>query len=154
MTIIRQISEKEVPMSMLRHADPSEKCIELYLHGSKCFGAFVEDSLVGVCVTNSNGADVWEIYNIVVIPEKQKQGFGKKLLEFVINYFEEIGAKSLELGTGTFGYQLLFYQRYGFRVDNVRKNFFVDNYSEPIYEEGVQLKDMLRLSIKYDRPST
>ena len=141
-------------MSMLLHADPSEKCIEQYLHRSKCFGAFVEDSLVGVCVTNSNEADEWEIFNIVVIPEKQKLGLGKELLQFVIKYFEEIGAKSLELGTGTFGYQLLFYQRLGFRVENIRKNFFIDNYSDPIFEDGLQLKDMLRLSIKFDRPST
>ncbi|WP_035235287.1 GNAT family N-acetyltransferase [Desulfobacter vibrioformis] len=154
MITIRQISEKEVPMSMLLHADPSEKCIDKYLPGSKCFGAFVENALVGVCVTNLNDADAWEIYNIVVIPEKQKQGFGKKLLEFVINYFEEIGAKSLELGTGTFGYQLLFYQRFGFRVESIRKNFFVDNYFEPIYEEGIQLKDMLRLSLKFNWPGT
>ena len=79
---------------------------------------------------------------------------GKKLLEFVINYFKEIGAKSLELGTGTFGYQLLFYQRFGFRVESIRKNFFVDNHSEPICEEGIQLKDMLRLSLKFNWPST
>ncbi|MBN2344309.1 MAG: GNAT family N-acetyltransferase [Deltaproteobacteria bacterium] len=154
MTVIRQISEKEVPMNMLLHADPSEKCIDRYLPGSKCFGVFVEDELVGVCVANLNDDDIWEIFNIVVIPEKQKQGFGKKLLEFVINYFEELGASSLELGTGTFGYQLLFYQRAGFRVESIRKNFFIDNYSELIFEDGVQLKDMLRLCIRYNRQST
>ena len=153
MNIIRQIPEKEVPMSMLLHADPSEKCIDKYLHGSKCFGAFVEDSLVGVCVTNLNDVDEWEIFNIVVISGKQRQGYGTKLLQFVTKYFEEIGAKSLELGTGTFGYQLLFYQRLGFRVESVRKNFFIDNYSDPIFEDGVQLKDMLRLSIKFDQPN-
>lgn len=133
---------------MLLHADPSEKCIDRYLPQSKCFGAFVEDSLADVCVTNLNETGDWEIFNIVVIPEKQKQGIGTKLLNFVIRYFENIGEKSLELGTGTFGYQLLFYQRFGFRVESIRRNFFVDNYSDPIYEDGVQLKDMLRLSLK------
>ena len=147
MTIIKKISEKEIPMSMLLHADPSETCIEKYLPGSKCFGAFVENSLVGVCVTNSNEAGVWEIYNIVVIPEKQKQGIGTKLLKFSIRYFADIGETKLELGTGTFGYQLLFYQRFGFRVKSIWENFFLDNYSDPIYENGVQLKDMLRLSL-------
>ncbi|WP_028582078.1 GNAT family N-acetyltransferase [Desulfogranum japonicum] len=151
MITIRQISEKEVPMSVLLHADPSEKCIEKYLTGAKCFGVFVDGFLVGVCVTNSIDAKIWELFNIVVIPEKQKQGFGKKLLEFVINYFQENGAKSLEIGTGTFGYQLLFYQRFGFRVGSIRKNFFIDNYSDPIYEQGVQLKDMLRLCLEFKR---
>ncbi len=138
MTTIRPILEKEVPMSILLHADPSEKCIDQYLPGSKCFGAFVDDSLAGVCVANTNEAGVWEIFNIAVIPEKQKQGIGKRLLDFVLRYFENIGEKSIELGTGTFGYQLLFYQRFGFRVESIRKNFFVDHYSDPIYEDGVQ----------------
>ncbi|CDI94197.1 IAA acetyltransferase [Pseudomonas aeruginosa PA38182] len=53
----------------------------------------------------------------------------------------------IELGTGTFGYQLAFYQRVGFRVDKVVKNYFLDNYDQPIYEMGIQHKDMLRLSL-------
>lgn len=148
MTNIKKTSESDIPKSILLHADPSEDCINKYLSGSKCFGAFIEGSLVGVCVTNLNQNNVWEIFNIVVLPEKQKQGIGTKLLKFVINYFKGIGEKQLELGTGTFGYQLLFYQRLGFRVKSIRENFFIDNYSEPIYEQGVQLKDMLRLTIK------
>jgi ribosomal protein S18 acetylase RimI-like enzyme len=154
MTIIKKISENEIPMSMLLHADPSEKRIEKYLRGSICFGAFVENSLLGVCVTNSNESGVSEIFNIVVTPEKQKQGIGTKLLKFVIAYFVDIGETKLELGTGTFGYQLLFYQRLGFRVESVWKNHFLDNYSDPIYEHGLQHKDMLRLSLKLNSPST
>ena len=59
----------------------------------------------------------------------------------------ELGAERIVLGTGTFGHQLKFYQRNGFRVDSVEKNFFLDNYSDPIYEDGIQHKDMLRLSL-------
>ena len=154
MMTIRQISEKEIPMSILLQADPSERCIDKYLPKSRCFGAFIENDLVGVCVTNLNETGVWEIFNIVVIPEKQKQGIGTKLLKFVIRYFEDIGEKNIELGTGTFGYQLLFYQRIGFRVEGVWKNFFVDNYSDSIYEQGVQLQDMLRLNLKLNQTCT
>ena len=154
MTVIKEISKSEIPMSLLLDADPSEKCIEKYLRGSTCFGAFVKDSLVGVCVTNSNKSGVAEIFSIVVIPEKQKKGIGTELLKFVIAYFVDIGATTLELGTGTFGYQLLYYQRFGFRVESVWKNHFLDNYSEPIYDHGLQLKDMLRLSMKLNSPST
>jgi N-acetylglutamate synthase-like GNAT family acetyltransferase len=154
MTIFKKISENEIPMSLLLDADPSEKCIENYLRGSTCFGAFVENSLVGVCVTNSNESGVAEIFNIVVTPEKQNKGIGTELLKFVIAYFVEIGATTLELGTGTFGYQLLYYQRFGFRAESVWKNHFIDNYSEPICDHGLQLKDMLRLSLKLNSPST
>jgi hypothetical protein len=42
------------------------------------------------------------------------------------------GEKRIELGTGSFGYQLMFYQRIGFRVENVWRDHFIDNYDEPI----------------------
>ncbi len=154
MTIIKKISENEIPISLLLDADPSEKRIEKYLCGSTSFGAFVDNSLVGVCVTNSNESGVAEIFNIVVTPEKQNKGIGSELLKFVIAYYTDIGAKTLELGTGTFGYQLLYYQRFGFRVERICKNHFIDNYPAPIYDHGLQLKDMLRLSLELNRPST
>ncbi|MBN2714726.1 MAG: GNAT family N-acetyltransferase [Deltaproteobacteria bacterium] len=147
MVNIKRISETEIPMSILLHADPSELCIGKYLPQSTCFGAFTDSKLVGVCVTNRNDAGVWEIFNISVVPEKQKQGIGTRLMKSVIIHFVDTGAEKLELGTGTFGYQLLFYQRFGFRVKEIRENFFLDNYSDPIYDHGVQLKDMLRLSL-------
>jgi len=37
------------------------------------------------------------------------------------------------------------YKKEGFEVFGVRKNYFVDNYPEPIYENGTQLKDMIML---------
>lgn len=151
MITIRQIEEIEIPLSILLDADPSEECIDKYLPESKSFGAFADNSLVGVCVTNLNESGVWEIFNIAVIPERQKQGIGTELLNYVIAHFTDIGEMQLEIGTGTFGYQLLFYQRLGFRVKSIRENFFLDNYPDPVYDQGVQLKDMLRLRLELCR---
>ena len=53
------------------------------------------------------------------------------------------------MGTGTFDYQLAFYQRHGFCVTSIDHDFFVKNYPEPIFEDGIQLVDMLRLSLRY-----
>jgi len=55
----------------------------------------------------------------------------------------------MEVGTGTFGYQLAFYQRHGFRVTAIDRDFFVQNYPEPIFEDGIQLHDMLRLTLRF-----
>ena len=52
------------------------------------------------------------------------------------------------MGTGTFGYQLAFYQRQGFRATGIDRDFFVKNYPEPIFEDGIQLFDMLRLTLR------
>ena len=147
MLTFEEVSEKEVPKELLLEADPSEENIKKYLSGSRCFCVLFETKIVGVCVVKRNSSNSFEIFNIAVLPEKQKQGFGTKLLEFVIKKMAESGENKIVLGTGTFGYQLKFYQRLGFRVESVWKNYFVDNYDEPIFEDGLQLKDMLRLSL-------
>ena len=89
-----------------------------------------------------------QLYNIAVCPSAQKRGVGTALLRHVIEEARGKGVSRLVLGTGTFGYQLAFYQRAGFRVDAVIKNHFVDNYDEPIFDSGIQLKDMLRLVLE------
>lgn len=139
------VPEKEVPLNLLLIADASESSVKKYLVGSKCFCAIDDKNIIGVCVVNKNVNSVLEIFNIGILPEKQKQGIGTKLLDFVIRELVDSGEKRIELGTGTFGYQLLFYQRFGFRVESIWKNHFIDNYEEPIFVKGVQLKDMLRL---------
>ena len=41
------------------------------------------------------------------------------------------------------------YQPEGFRVFAVERDFFLVNYEEPIYENGIQLKEMLRPAVDY-----
>ncbi|EGV27721.1 GCN5-related N-acetyltransferase [Thiorhodococcus drewsii AZ1] len=87
--------------------------------------------------------------SIAVQPAHQKSGYGTALLKWIVEFFRKSGASQLEVGTGTFGYQLAFYQRHGFRVTSIDHDFFVNNYPEPIFEDGIQLFDMLRLALKY-----
>ena len=96
-----------------------------------------------------SGTETYELMSIAVHPSYQKSGHGTALLKWVIGFFRESGARQLEVGTGTFGYQLAFYQRQGFRVTSIDRDFFVNNYHEPIFEEGIQLFDMLRLTLTY-----
>ncbi|MGD8778057.1 MAG: GNAT family N-acetyltransferase [Ignavibacteria bacterium] len=137
-------------MSLLLEADPSEKCINKYLSGSLCFGAFVDNVMVGVCVTKQIRPNISEIFNIAVSPDFQKKGIGTKLIKYALSQLVDKSIKVVKLGTGTFGYQLTFYQRLGFRVESVIKDFFLDNYEAPIFEQGIQLKDMLRLYLKLE----
>ena len=48
--------------------------------------------------------------------------------------------------TGSFGDQLVFYQRAGFRVTGIVRDFFLKHYTTQLWERGVQHRDMLRLS--------
>lgn len=143
----KQIDAQVIPLCLLLEADPSEKCIQSYLPGSLCFGAFEQGKLVGACVTNSKQTGISEIYNIAVLAEYHAKGIGSGLLRFGLQELSARGFRQVVLGTGTFGYQLKFYQRLGFRVDGVVEDFFIDHYDEPVFERGRQHIDMVRLSL-------
>lgn len=145
---IKEISPDLVPQKLLLEADPSIERANQYLEGSLCYVAVIQKEIVGVCVLNTIGKNKIELFNIAVLPEKQKSGIGTQLLEFILDSVREKDIESVELGTGTFGYQLAFYQRFGFRVDSILKDHFINNYDEPIFENGIQIKDMLRLVLK------
>jgi N-acetylglutamate synthase-like GNAT family acetyltransferase len=144
---IREATAADVPMDLLLLADPSEEKIRSYLPRSRCFVASKNGGVVGVCVIQPLDAGTYELMNIAVHPSHQNFGHGTMLLKWVINFFHNSGAKQLEVGTGTLGYQLAFYQRQGFRVTSIDRDFFIKNYGEPIFEDGIQLFDMLRLTL-------
>ncbi|MDR1063193.1 MAG: GNAT family N-acetyltransferase [Azoarcus sp.] len=144
---IREAIAADVPRDLLLLADPSDEKIRSYLPRSRCFVASKNGEIVGVCAIQPSGAGTYELMNIAVHPSHQNFGHGTTLLKWVINFFHDAGAKKLEVGTGTFGYQLAFYQRQGFRVTSIDRDFFIKNYGEPIFEDGIQLFDMLRLTL-------
>ncbi len=147
--LIKEVPAIDVPMELLLLADPSEDKVNSYLSTSRCFVASNDGAVVGACVVKSLGAGAHELMSIAVYPDHQKAGHGTALLKWVIDFFRKTGASRIEVGTGTFGYQLAFYQRHGFRVTAIDHDFFVKNYSKPIFDAGIQLFDMLRLTLRY-----
>ncbi len=145
--LFKKISSDAIPMRLLLEADPSEKRVTEYLKEAECFGAWIDNQLSGACVTHGVDEITVEIANISIFPGEQRNGIGTKLLAYVIESLADKDVKRVVLGTGAFGHQLTFYQRLGFRVDSIIKDFFLDNYNDPIYESGIQHKDMLRLAL-------
>ncbi|WP_394240937.1 GNAT family N-acetyltransferase [Vibrio astriarenae] len=137
----------DVPLALLLEADPSEEAITKYLSDSHCFVAKFEEQIVAALIINSNAGQESEIYNVSVVPHLQGNGIGTLLLKFALNEIKRISGGKVVLGTGTFGYQLTYYQRLGFRIDTIFKDYFLNNYDDEIWENGIQHKDMLRLYI-------
>ncbi|MDD1780919.1 GNAT family N-acetyltransferase [Enterovibrio sp. ZSDZ35] len=140
-----EVDSSTAPIELLLEADPSISNIQAYLTDSWCYIVQEGDDIIGVCVVKPINESVVEIFNIAMSPHRQHQGLGTKLLEFVLMQIRQKGVTRIELGTGSFGYQLTYYQRLGFRIERVVKDHFLDNYAEPIFENGIQHKDMLRL---------
>jgi len=146
---IQEVPYTKAPIELLLEADPSVEKIKAYLPRSRCFVAILQGTPVGAYAVQRIAPTVYELMNIAVSPEYQRQGIGSKLLRHAVATVHNMGARRLEVGTGTFGYQLAWYQREGFRVFAIERDFFLVNYEEPIYENGIQLKDMLRLAVDY-----
>ena len=143
-----KVKSTDIPISLLLEADPSHKLIESYLPEAFCFAATDDGPVIAACVLKEIGKNTAELFNISVLPEHQKKGIGTELLTFAINQLKHLNVSKVELGTGTFGYQLTYYQRLGFRVSSVEKDYFLDHYSDPIFENGIQHKDRLRLYLE------
>ncbi|MFM4702001.1 GNAT family N-acetyltransferase [Aeromonas bivalvium] len=141
------IAAAEIPLPLLLEADPSEQRIAAYLPDAWCFAARAEGILVGICVAGVLGPGTAEIFNVAVRPDHQRRGIGSGLLRHGLAELAARGIRRVELGTGSFGHPLTCYQRLGFRVDAVVKDHFLRHYPEPIFESGIQHKDMLRLSL-------
>jgi aminoglycoside 6'-N-acetyltransferase I len=144
---IRQLGkDEEIPFDLLLLADPTEEAIKRYIFNSDIYVMTQDDNIIGVYVLQAISSDEIEIKNIAVAANCQGGGFGRLMLRDATIRAKEKGFKAIIVGTGDApSRQLRFYRKQGFELFGTRKNFFVENYPEPIYEEGIQLKDMVVL---------
>lgn len=124
---------------LLLLGDENESMIARYIEKSVLY-ALYDDTLRGVCAVCRVSSDVVELKNIAVYPEFQKQGYGTILLKFISDMYRG-AAKYLIAGTGETNSG--FYIKNGFEYSHRVENFFRDNYPFPIYEDGVELVDMI-----------
>lgn len=148
--IIRKLGEDEAkPMNLLMLADPSEKMIESYIYRGQSYVAENDSEIVGIIVLLPTRPFTIEIVNIAVIEERQGQGIGKKLIKYAIEISMEQGFKTIEIGTGNSSIaQLALYQRCGFQIVGIDRDYFIRNYPNEIVENGIPCRDMIRLSFE------
>ncbi|WP_460319767.1 GNAT family N-acetyltransferase [Paenibacillus sp. YSY-4.3] len=132
-------------------ADPSERNVKEYLSRGQCYIATNGLETIGVFVLLRTRPETIEIMNIAVREDYQGQGIGKQLVLRAIGEAIEQQAMTIEIGTGNSSLsQLGLYQKCGFRITGVDRDFFIRHYDEAIFENGIQCRDMIRLS--YDAP--
>ncbi|QCR32459.1 GNAT family N-acetyltransferase [Lysinibacillus sp. SGAir0095] len=146
--IIRELEMGEkIPYELLLLADPSKKIVEEYVNRGDCFIAECGNQVVGIYVLLPTRPKTVELVNVAVAVEHQGRGIGKFLVLDAINFAKTKGYKTIEIGTGNSSIgQLALYQKCGFRIVGVDFNFFIKHYTEEIFENGIQCRDMIRLS--------
>ena len=149
---MRHVTDRdEFPWDLLLLADPSRELVSAYLANGECYVAQLRGEIVGEFVIMPKAPDVWELMNIAVAEALHGQGIGKALLAEAIRIVRQHGASRLEVGTGNCGFmQLAFYQKAGFRMVGVVRDFFLKHYPEPMFENGIQCVDMVRLELNLE----
>lgn len=143
---INHLTEKHY--QLLLDADPSRKIIESYVDRSTCLIAEKNGELVGIILLLPTRPETIEIVNIAVVRKKRRQGIGQELLQYAQEWAKARRYAVLEIGTGSTSFgQLYLYQKNGFRIYGVDIGFFERHYTEPIFENKLRLKDMLRLRL-------
>lgn len=131
-------------LDLLLLADEQEDMIDKYLERGDLFALFDGD-LKTVCVVTKEDDVTFEIKNLATYPQYQRQGYGSKMIKYVLDSYSGKG-EIMKLGTGDVPTTLSFYENCGFKISYRVKNFFTDNYNHPMFEDGVQLVDMVYLS--------
>lgn len=140
------IGEK-LSMELLLLADPSKSIVEEYVNRGECFVAESEQQIVGVYVLLPTRPETVELVNVAVVEEQHGKGIGKQLVMDAIQVAKTKGYKTMEIGTGNSSIgQLALYQKCGFRIIGIDMDFFIKHYSEAIFENGIQCRDIIRLS--------
>jgi ribosomal protein S18 acetylase RimI-like enzyme len=87
-----------------------------------------------------------ELKAVAVTPERHGQRIGQRMLAAVLAALRQRGVPRVIVGTGNSGIgQLAFYQKAGFRLSHIERDFFSPErgYPDGIEENGIPLRDMV-----------
>ena len=130
-------------LDLLLLADEQENMIDKYLPDGDLF-ALYDDDLKSVCVVLPISSDTCELKNIATYPKFQNKGYGRRLINHISDFYKT-QYKTMLVGTGETPAILSFYESCGFEISHRIKNFFTDNYDHPMFDDDIQLVDMIYL---------
>ena len=151
--MIRELKQGEaLPWDLLLNADPDRAIVTTYLSASRVFVAENgEQAILGVLVLMPLSEDHhYEIMNVSVDPAHFRQGIGRALITHALSDIKardrqaEIWIKTGDLTVDAIG----LYESVGFEIVDVVKDYFVDHYAEPIYENGQLLRHQVIMRLR------
>ena len=139
-----QANEIEELIPILLQAEASEGALRWSLENlSDTVYRLDEDGKpVGAATLRWNKAPV-EIIELAIADNRHRQGLGRQMVDYLIAEARRRGKPELFVGTANSSIgNILFYQKCGFRMDHIRKDYFW-YHQPPDYENGLQVRDLL-----------
>lgn len=141
-------SEKLLPL--LNDAEEDEQRVRTRLADTAytTYAALDDNQPVGAATVHWQ-SDESEIEYIAVASHLRGQGIGKAIIALLLQESRLRHVQSLLVGTASSSFDnLAFYQKCGFRVDHVRRDFF-SYIQPPMMEHGIIMRDMLVLRYNF-----
>ncbi|WP_041556042.1 GNAT family N-acetyltransferase [Carnobacterium sp. 17-4] len=138
-----EINDREKFIDYLLMADENEGIVEKYIQTGKMYSINDLQEIIGIILFTFPTEDVVEIKNLALIESSRGKGYGNEVIQRAVCLFQEKGYRKIIVGTANSSIgNISFYQKAGFRIVSIRKNFFL-NYPELIIENGIRALDMI-----------
>ena len=146
-TIIKIKENKDNYMNLLLEADPDKDVVSKYIQNGEMYVIKVKEQALAEIVITKVDEETCELKNIATLPEARGNGYAKILIEHVFN---EYRTKYKRMIVGTTENMIPFYVLNGFnKYYKTVKNFFVDNYSEEVWDGDLHCIDMYYYSKEF-----
>ena len=140
-------AERERFLPLLLLADESLEQVRSYMHSGELYAFVGQDEVaVGIVLTIPAQHDSVELKAVAVDTAQQNRGIGRRLLAAVIEELRRRGVRRAIVGTANAGIgQLAYYQKAGFRLLRIERDFFspVRGYPAVMEDNGIRLRDMV-----------
>lgn len=144
---LKKIEAKKKNLDLLLLANPGEEAIDKYIDNCEIFEFYHRDILIGQGAVMELSSTTYEIKNFAIYENFHNCGYGKILIKLLCEKYLE-SFKNIEILVGTSEQGVGFYKKCGFQFSHIVKDFFITNYKQPIFENGIQCKDMFYLKFK------
>ena len=143
--------QAEALLPILSAAEEGEERIRAIFSDPACavYAARVDGELVGAAVVRWKGEEANEIIYIAVVAGLCGKGYGKRLIGTLQAELAERGGGALLVGTANSSLEnIAFYQKCGFRMFEVRRDYFA-YIQPPLREHDIVMRDMI--VFRYER---
>ena len=145
-------AERERFLPLLLLADESLEQVRSYMHSGELYAFIGHDAAaVGIVLTVPAEHGAVELKAVAVDSSQQNRGIGRRLLAAVIDELRKRGVRRAIVGTANAGIgQLAYYQKAGFRLQRIERDFFspARGYPAVMEDNGIRLRDMVWMDLE------